>query len=186
MFTVRFGRDGLCPVRFHVARGDTRPPARQVTPDIRQPPLGRNGVRPSRSFLCVSTLRQKTEGWTRPPASVLRRVWTRALPHDRRHPTSDSRHSVATGCDPPALSSASLRLCVRQKTEGGTGPPRIRSAARVDTRPPARQATPDIRQPPLGRNEARPSRSFLRIVSSVFHLLAEMEFCGILVLVRRL
>ena len=30
-------------------------------------------------------------------------------PHDRRYPTFDSRHSVATGRDPPAFSSASLR-----------------------------------------------------------------------------
>ena len=51
---------------------------------------------------------------TRFVASVLmRRVGTRALPHDRRHPTSDSHRSVATGRAPPALSSASLRLCVR-------------------------------------------------------------------------
>ena len=51
--------DGGCRVRSHAAREDTRPPARQATPDSRQPPLGRDGARPSRSFLCV---KQKTDG----------------------------------------------------------------------------------------------------------------------------
>ena len=39
--TARFGRDGLCPVRSHAARGDTRPPVRGVSGE------GRASSRPS-------------------------------------------------------------------------------------------------------------------------------------------
>ena len=63
-------------------------------------------------FGCLSCLLYKEQGrgGTRFVASVpMRRVGTRALPHDRRRPTSDSRHAVATKRDPPALSSAPLR-----------------------------------------------------------------------------
>ena len=53
------GRDALRRVRSHAARGDTRPPARQPTADSRQAPSGRDGTRPSRSFLCVRSFSRR-------------------------------------------------------------------------------------------------------------------------------
>ena len=120
--TARFGRDGLCPVRSHAARGDTRPPVRGVSGE------GRASSRPSgdcRMSGVVGRVRgaysrgERTRQSASLPLRPLRSLWQKTHLNGQaaRSTTMRTRQSASLPITPcsPWLRVCTIRGCARRE-----------------------------------------------------------------------